>query len=243
MPHSLLPAEWDVPDVFRRRLGDEPGRQRAMAHEGQLLLVLHRVPQANSTVRAARLLWRDADGTWHSTDGQSGPGVLRAHLTEYDKVVSALDEAEHDAATSAEYLSLLSQVTPLVRAARNLHATLQTARELCPADRDLINSRDHAYRLERTTELLASDARASLDVATLRRAEQQAANNAAMARSAHRMNLLAAIFLPLATLCTIFGVDMSHPLRQTASLLPFYLIVGLGMTLGLAIAVFVSTRR
>lgn len=37
---SAIPPTWKVPDLFRSRLGESAGRQRAMASEGHLLIVL-----------------------------------------------------------------------------------------------------------------------------------------------------------------------------------------------------------
>ena len=39
---SILPATWQVPRVFRERLGVKVGRQRAMVADGHLLLDNHR---------------------------------------------------------------------------------------------------------------------------------------------------------------------------------------------------------
>ena len=41
---SVLPYDWDVPEVFRKRLGEGAGRQRCMTADGHLLLVLHQPP-------------------------------------------------------------------------------------------------------------------------------------------------------------------------------------------------------
>ena len=41
MPTAVVPPVWEIPQVIRARLGDQVGRQRAMFHEGHLLLVLH----------------------------------------------------------------------------------------------------------------------------------------------------------------------------------------------------------
>lgn len=46
---------------------------------------------------------------------------------------------------------------PLHHAVRNLHATLQAAREAIPDDRDIIDMRDWAYDLERTLDLLQTN--------------------------------------------------------------------------------------
>ena len=73
---SLLPAAWAVPDVFRRRLGDQAGRQRAMHEEGHLLLVLHAPPSPDSPHREGRFFWRDHAGQWTPPGvAPSQPGV------------------------------------------------------------------------------------------------------------------------------------------------------------------------
>jgi hypothetical protein len=41
---SLLPDEWNVPAIFRARLGEMVGRKRLMLAQGHLLLVLHAAP-------------------------------------------------------------------------------------------------------------------------------------------------------------------------------------------------------
>jgi len=64
-----------VPDVFRRRLGEQSGRQRAMQHDGHLLLVLHAPPSPDSAERHGHVFWRDADGKW--TPAGAAPSVRR----------------------------------------------------------------------------------------------------------------------------------------------------------------------
>ncbi|MFK7821428.1 MAG: CorA family divalent cation transporter [Planctomycetaceae bacterium] len=250
MNQPLLPAEWTVPQIFRDRLGDEPGRQRSMESDGHLLLVLHKAPKAGQNMRTARILWRDPEGTWKCNDGTDGLPALEQHLSEYDDVLMSLDDAEHNANEAKQYLQVLTRLAPVLRAARHQHATLQSAREAVPKERALINARDHAYRLERTIELLMSDARGSLDVATLQQSEEQATSNAAMAQASHRLNILAALFLPLATISGLLGVDFPHPGRDGDFLplwqptyYPFWGMVGVGLGVGILIAIIISRRQ
>ena len=63
---SLLPTSWDIPQIFRDRLGVTSGRQRAMVHEGHLLLVLHGPPSDDHAARGGR---REAG----APTGQNGP--------------------------------------------------------------------------------------------------------------------------------------------------------------------------
>ena len=240
MTNQLLPSEWDVPQIFRDRLGDGPGRQRAMVADGHLLLVLHKVPQPGQLDREPRLLWRDASGTWQSHEGGEGKAVLKQHLKEYDEVLQSLDAEEHKAVGSQQYLSVLTELAPVLRAARHLHSTLQEAREAVKDERALINARDEAYRLERTMDLLVSDARGSLDVAALQQSEEQAASNLAMARSAHRLNVLAAFFFPLATISGILGVNFNHPLKDDPTFNPFYGMLGISLVCGFLLTLAIS---
>src|SRR6185369_4520000 len=233
-PKSVLPATWDLPAEFRQRVGEKAGRQRAMEAEGNLLLVLHRAPRGNDNERSGRFLWRKPDGAWQSSDLGSGAAVLTRHLTEYAELVDEFGHAEDEAIAIAEYYNVLDGMTPVQRAIRNLHAALQDAREKIPDDRDLINARDRAYDLERSADLLISDVRNALQFATARKAEEQAVASHQMAVSAHRLNMLAAFFFPIAALTAIFGTNLSHPLEQY---LPppyaFFAVIGCGATLGL----------
>ena len=65
----LIPADWELPDVLRYRLGHGPGRQRALECDDHLLLILHQVPKPSDRQRVGQLFWREPDGTWHSSTG------------------------------------------------------------------------------------------------------------------------------------------------------------------------------
>ena len=82
MTRTLIPNGWAVPNKFRSRMGEAAGRQRHMADEGHLLLVLHAVPEAGVTEPDARLFWRDKAGVWKSSHGggvhRPGHGVVAA---------------------------------------------------------------------------------------------------------------------------------------------------------------------
>ncbi len=51
---SILPAGWSVPEEIGGRLGDTGGRQRALAANGHLLLVLHELPGDDDKIRIGR---------------------------------------------------------------------------------------------------------------------------------------------------------------------------------------------
>lgn len=237
---SLLPRAWDVPQVFRDRLGTSVGRQRLMAADGHLLLVLHVPPQPDDTERQGRFIWRKPDGSWTSSDIGSGPNVVNKHLDQYAEAISRLDVMEENATSADEYFSVLEQLAPIHRAARNLHRVLQEARQAVPDDRRLINFRDRAYQLERTCDLLHSGTQNALDFAVAKQAEAQAKSSRQMATSAHRLNLLAAFFFPLVTLCGIFGVNLRHGLEDSPAPWALLGMIAVALVTGLVLTGFIT---
>lgn len=230
---SVLPSTWEVPAEFRSRLGEKAGRQRAMMAEGHLLLVLHAPPKKDEPDRKGRLFWRKPDGTWLSNELGGGAAALAKHMAEYAEIIDKMDRQEDAAGSVDEYFTILDAMGPVQRSARNLHATLQEARKLLSADRDLINFRDKAYDIERTAELLYNDVRHALEFAVAKKSEEQAAAAHQMALQSHRLNLLVAFFFPLATLVAIVGSEMRHGLEDY---LPypylFYAVIVIGLVLG-----------
>lgn len=239
---SLLPKTWEVPQVFRARLGTSVGRQRLMAADGHLLLVLHLPPKPDDDERQGRFLWRQPDGAWHSNDLGSGPSVVNKHLDQYEEAVHRLDEEEDKASSADDYFSVLEELAPIQRAARNLHTVLQQAREALPDDRNLINFRDRAYEIERNADLLYSGTQNALNFAVAKQAEKQAAASQRMARSAHRLNLLVGFFFPLATLSAIFGTNLQHGFEHHPAPFAFLTMVSVAVFCGIALTSFLIRR-
>lgn len=238
-----LPKVWDVPETFRGRLGDRSGRQRAMMAEGHLLLVLHKAPRPDEDLRQAVFFWRQPDGEWLASEQGAGLAALDGHLAEYEKVIDHWETQESKAASASAYFDVLDSLAPVHRAVRNLHAVLQDARKRMESDRNLINLRDRAYDLERRAELLYSGAKNSLDFAVARRSEEQAEAANRMAMSAHRLNLLAAFFFPLATLSAVFGVNLKFGFEDNPPPFAFLVVVGIGLGMGVMLAAFVNPGR
>jgi hypothetical protein len=214
-----------------------------MLADGHLLLVLHRPPKPDEVERFARLLWRKPDGTWQSSDLGNGPAAIARHLAEFAALIDKYDRQEDEARSVADYFGILEGISPLARAVKHLHTVLQDAREKLPGDRDLINARDKAYDLERSAELLTTDVRNALEFATAKKSEEQAAASHEMAVAAHRLNMLAAFFFPIATLSAVFDTSLSHPLEQyIPAPYAFYSVIGLGLLLGAALAAHLSQR-
>jgi len=205
---SILPPAWQVPQVFRDRLGANVGRQRPMVADGHLLLVLHAPPNYHDHERVGRFFWHAADGAWMSKEFGSGISALNKHLDEYEDLIAQLDQQEEKASSAEDYFEVVERLSPIYRAARNQHQALQEARKLCPDYRDLIDLRDRAYTIERMAELLFSGTQHALEFAVAKRAEDQAQASQRMAVAAHRLNILAAYFFPIVTLTAILGIDM-----------------------------------
>lgn len=237
---SILPGSWQVPQVFRDRLGDRAGRQRAMFHEGHLLLVLHAPPGPDDATRKGRFFWRQPDGVWSSSDFSGSPQGLDRHLGEYAARLEELEKLEEHATDAETWFRVLEALAPVHRAAAHLHLALQHAREMVPQARELINFRDRAYDLERSAELLHADAKNALDYAIARRAEEQARASHGMAVAAHRLNVLAALFFPITALSALLGVNLVHGLETTRwDPLPFLLLVATGLMSGLLLTAFI----
>ena len=228
---SLLPNDWKVPQVFRDRLGNKVGRQRAMFADGHLLLVLHAPPAPDERHRQGRFFWRSPEGAWKSSSLGDGAKALDKHLEQYLHEIQRLENAEDRAQTADDYFPILQAIAPLRRSAGNMHDTLQEAREAVGDDRDLIVYRDHAYIIERSIELLQTDTKNGLYCVVARRSEEDAENSRRMAAAAHRLNVMAAIFFPIATLATIFGMNLRSGLEEVGPVL-FWVVLFAGVLVG-----------
>jgi len=242
---SLLPHTWAVPEIFRRRLGEQPGRQRAMHAEGHLLLVLHAPPSPESPTREGRFFWRDPAGNWTPTGtAPSQPGVGQL-LGDYERAIARLQDAEDVAQTAREYFDLLNHLNPLARSARNMHDAIQEGREAEPNDRQLLLWRDRAYAISRSAELLHNDAKNALDFAVARRAEEEVESSRRALTAAHRLNTLVACFFPIATLGAVLGVNLHHGLenwdRQYAPL-PLLAMLAGGLLMGILLMLFINRK-
>jgi len=233
-PDALLPKLWVLPDAIRQRLGREPGPQRSMFEEGHLLIILHELPEPGVRGRKAVLFWRKPDGEWLTNQAGNGLTGLSSHLKAFDDKLAELDGEEDRAVTAAEYHLVLEHIGPVLRTTRGLHRALQQAREMVKSERELINLRDQAAGIERTAELLLQDAEFGLNFTMARQAEAQAASARQMAKTAHRLNLLAALFLPITALASVFGMNFESGITDSPAAFWTVCALGLGAGVGLA---------
>jgi Mg2+ and Co2+ transporter CorA len=234
---NVIPHNWEVPQVFRGRFGTHAGRQRVMQDNGHLLLVLHGVPGSKeSTERGAWLFWRKPDGTWKSTGSSVATiAALRAHVEELDTAVDVLEARTAKADRASDWFALLHESAPLVRLARGLSSTLQEARDLAKNDRELIALRDTAQEIERAADLVHGHARAGLDFTIAKAAEENATSSKNAVESGHRLNLIAATFLPITALGALLGMNLPHGLESWQAPWVFWGIAAVAFLLGIAV--------
>jgi len=166
----VLPSTWELPETIKRRFGQRgAGKQRAMVHEGHLLLVLHELPHQYEPHREAVFYWREPNGEWHYSGRGNGMPSLMELMQTYEKAEQDLKKEYEQAEDSEDYFRILEKLSPLQHAAKNLHTTLQVAREGIHEDRDIIDLRDWAYNIERGLDLLYRDAKNALDFSIARK--------------------------------------------------------------------------
>lgn len=229
------PSSWTLPEQIRQRLGQKSaGKQRAMIADEHLLLVLHKAPRGDALRRQSVFFWRDPQGQWFFSGWGDGLDMLWKHMEEFNTVAAEFLQAFHNAKTAQDYFTILDDMTSLHHAAKNLHATLQSAREGIPQDRNIIDLRDEAYQIERTLDLLYTDTKNALDFLIARQAEAQAQLSMQSLQTAHRLNVLAAIFFPLTAIASIFSMNMNSGLQDSPAWV-FWIIFASGLLLGLAL--------
>lgn len=210
-----------------------------MLEDGHLLIIAHQIPGADQRERVAAFFWRNPQGEWRS-HGANG-GSAAQFLDTYNSRVERLDEAESAAIHAREYHAVLEEAVPLLRASRGLHRCFQHAREMVRDDRSLIHCRDHAAGIERSAELLIQDAQFGLNFVAARQAEEQAHSARRMAATAHRLNVLVALFLPLTAITGLFSIEVPSGIEHTPQ--NFLLIAVAGIILGLVLCVIIGKRH
>ena len=238
----LVPPNWQLPSELRRRLGLSVGRQRIMEHEGHLVIVAHDVPSPGEDQRRGVLIWRDDSGQWRASNGDPGIAAIEMLLNRYEKRIDQFDQAEVSAQGADQYLPLLEGLAPVTRAIRNLQSILGEARKALPDEFELINHRDRAYDLSRTAELTYQFAKDSMDVAVVRKAEEQAVASEKMEIASHRLNIMAALFFPLATLASVFGTTLTENWSWSETATPFYIFLAGGLMAGFVLAKVIGRR-
>lgn len=232
---SPIPHNWEVPKIFRDRFGARAGRQRVMAADGHLMIILHDVPRPDAEP-TARLYWRKPDGSWKcSTSGATTLNALRTHIEEFAAAIDALEQRANHATRAKEWFAIMHEAAPLHRTVLGQSATLQEARDLAKSDRDLISIRDVAQENERAVELITTHARAGLDFTMAQNAEAGAKATEHVVKSQHRLNLIAATFLPITALGALFGTNLKSGMETWNAPYAFWIVTTVALVLGILV--------
>ncbi|MFQ3637468.1 MAG: CorA family divalent cation transporter [Cyanobacteriota bacterium] len=238
-----IPPAWRLPPSIQNRFGERSvGKQRAMLADGHLLLVLHNAPEAGEQTRIGVLFWRQPNGIWEHSGGGIGLQPLLRHLEKYNTAEEKLQIAYRQAESAEDYFQLLEAIAPLRLSAKNMHATLQAAREGVPDDRDLIDLRDWAYEIDRSLDLLYENTKNALDYQIAQRAEEQNRLTTEALIAGHRLNILAAVFLPLTAIASIFGMNLNSGI-DGSSTFTFWLVAVGAIALGSLVRRWVVAGR
>jgi hypothetical protein len=240
MTAPLIPHNWQLPDYFRGRLGRSIGRQRMMHHEDQVLLVTHNLPKPDEHKRQGLLFWRNTEGKWLCSNGQPGTVGLEKLISSYEKMLEQFEEDSDTVENSKDYLTILESLGPLVRGARGLYEALQHAREALPDAKEIIDWRDQIEEIVHGLDLLFADVKTAMDVDLIRQAERQSAITQRVEVSAYRLNVLAALCFPLATLGSVLGTTLTEGWSWSRSSGAFGTFLVAGALGGLILGVYVT---
>lgn len=243
MRAPLIPHNWQLPDYFRGRLGSNIGRQRAMQWEKQILLVTHQLPKPDDRTRVGQLFWRDDQGKWLCSNGMAGPAALEKLISQYQHALDQFEQQSNQVNSSREYLTILEALGPIDRAARGLYETLQQAREANADAREIIDWRDKIEEMMLELDQLYADVKTAMEVALIRGAEQQAELTRRVEHSAHRLNILAALFFPLATMGSVLGTTLTEGWSWSQGSLPFGTFLVVGALCGIGLVQYVSAYK
>ncbi len=222
-----LPSSWGLPSAIKERFGKRTsGKQRAMFHDGHLLLVLHKMPKPGAREREAVFFWREPAGKWEFSERGGGLGSLKEHVELFAVAEEKLDKQYDRAGDAKDYFRILEAAAPIHRVAKDLHMALQAAREAVKADRDIIELRDEAAEVDRNLELLYVDTKNAIEFQIAQKVEEDARLSGQTARTAHRLNVIAAIFFPATAISSVFGMNLPSGFEVTSPILFWSILLG-----------------
>ena len=244
-----LPGTWEVPQELRNRFGNKTGRQRAHEFREHLVVMLHLPPSfdesaARTQKRHAVYFWRHNLGEWSCSEGRHGAETLLEHVVKYEDAVESLESRAGAATSTNDWFEILAVVAPLRRAACNMADALQSAQHHVPQNvqAELQDATDAAIEVARDTELMQEQAQHSIDFLLAQQQETQARAGEAQVETAYRLNVIAAVFLPLATITSVFGMNLPSGMENSSRMF-FWLVVLTGLGIGIGIGATLMRRR
>jgi Mg2+ and Co2+ transporter CorA len=240
---TVIPKAWNIPQIFKNRLGQDVGRQRLMSEEGHLLAVVHEMPKKEDKgIRKPVLFWVNDSEDWKSMPRSGGKSAMKQHVQDYLDKALALDlQLEKMGGESVEDIhEVIDSATPLLRAVRNMASVMKDLRIALPNDRDVLAIRDMSVEAERATDLLLADAKSSLDFLIAKNASRQAIEAQKAANEARKLNRLAALFFPLVTLASLFGINAP---REVFSYPGTVWVIIIGLLLGIILWLLLGKKE
>lgn len=241
--NTIIPKAWDIPEVFRNRMGQDVGKQRLMTEAGHHLVVLHELPQKGDRgVRKPALFWVNEVGEWKSMPSSGGREALKQLVQDYHSKVMDLEArlGHMDGDETAENVhEVLDQAAPLYRAMRNLASVMQELRTALNTDREVLDIRDMALAAELSIDLVLADAKSSLEYLIAKNAMIQAKETAKAAKEAQKLNRLAALFFPLVTLASFFGMNPPSEILNYGGI---YVVIISGLVMGGLLWIILSKK-
>ncbi|MFC5049995.1 hypothetical protein ACFPK9_05155 [Rubritalea spongiae] len=227
---SIIPKSWNVSPTIRHRVGEDVGRQRLIEEDGQILVILHQVPNVEEkSLREAALFWCDEAGDWKSLPSSGGKSELKTLVNDYQRKFAELDQLLESAEDPAVIHDVIDNATPVLRAGRHATQVLSELRKALRDDLDILATRDLAVNMERNGDLLLQDAKSSLEYLIAKNAAAQAKDAQKAAKEAQKLNRLAAFFFPLMTLAAILGMNAPSTMLGNGNI---WLVVVVGLALG-----------
>jgi hypothetical protein len=212
MPQETLklPAHFTLEPELREQLSARAGQQRCLEGHDELLLIVHEVPEPVLARTKAMLFWKRHDGHWTQP---GGPGIseLGDLLNRYSEIISSHQAVVTRAENAADILAILRHSGPLSRATRELAHALDQTLASEPNDREIRGFRDRAKEIERAAELLNIDARMTLEFIRTEHGHSLARSAELILKTAQRLLLVAAVFLPLIALGIFIGLSGALP--------------------------------
>lgn len=204
-----------------------------MIHEKHCLLLLHQLPKNNDRERVAIAFWRNENGGWRCFPGRDNIQTLKDHVEAVAKSLDELDDKLEAADKATEFLALIKIARPMHRFTRNMHLALQQVRDAFPEDLEILALRDRAYELERMAETISDDTENGMQYTIAQHTEEQAELSERIAKESHRLNLVAAVALPITAIGSVLGMNLQNGLEDLPEPISFWCIVGSLVLLGL----------
>lgn len=232
--------KWKLAEGIKCRLSEcSYGRQRAIYAEEQLLLVLHEPPKFGDKDRKALIFLREKDAQWWCNGHKKCENRLIQLLENYRQKLAELEKAYLGVTCTEELFVLMENLNPLLRAARNMDSALQSAREQVGDDKFILQCRDQSNDIYRNYDLLGEEMKMALEYRIAKNAESQINESQKIAKSQHKLNLMAAITFPIMAMSSIFGMNLLSGF-ESLDFNMFWVMMGIGFSAGVLAMKWVS---